>query len=158
MKKLLFATSILFLSDWAHSVERIQSIRLNRGQVERVYLSPGLGTVIHFPCAVVEAFVVRTADLKTQISPTDQKFLFLNLKLNSSLPANMVVRCANPNDVFVFDVIPSQTKHQDYVEVRSTFGRAGKLAEAGLTKTKSTQSFRKVVTEKPKLISKGGGR
>ncbi|MGE3760574.1 MAG: hypothetical protein AB7H97_22610, partial [Pseudobdellovibrionaceae bacterium] len=122
MKKLSFVISLLVSSTAATSVERIQATRFDRSQVKRIYLSPGLGSIVLFPCALIEVFVGRSDDLKVQISPNDKKTLFLNLKLNASLPTNLIAKCEPERNVFVFDVIPDRAKHQDVVEIRSFFG------------------------------------
>lgn len=119
MLKLLLITSLLYASD---KIDRIQSYRFDRSQVKQIYLAPGLGTKIMFPCSLIEAFAGRNDDLKTQISPNDKKVLYLNLKLNNSFPTNLIVSCENERTPYVFDVIPSKTKHQDIIEIKSGFG------------------------------------
>lgn len=138
-------------------VERIQSTRFDRSQVKRIFLAPGLGSIILFPCALVETFVGRSEDLKAQISPNDKKTLFLNLKLNSSLPTNLIARCEADKTVFVFDVIPSQVKHQDVVEIRNYYGRPQMTDLSEASKTHYI-SKRRLVVKEPELMDKGSGQ
>lgn len=152
MLKLFFAINLFSIVAMAN-VDRIQSLRFDRGNVQTIYLAPGLGSMILFPCALLEAFIGRSEDLKSQISPNDKKVLFLNLKLNSSLPTNVIARCENEKNAFVFDVIPSRAKHQDVVEIRSSFGSP---INRSLQTQKPTKTLpNKHVIEKPIQIIEG---
>ncbi len=155
MKKLLFVTNLLLVGPSFGQVERIQSTRFDRSQVMRIYLAPGLGSLVLFPCALVEVFVGRGEDLKAQISPSDKKTLFLNLKLNSSLPTNMIAKCEPERNVFVFDVIPSKSQHQDLVDIRNVFGRPSMMGRKPTELSKKDQSKGRLVLKSPVLIDKG---
>ncbi len=152
MLKLLFVINLISISAFAN-VDRIQSLRFDRGNVQTIYLAPGLGSMIIFPCALQEVFIGRSEDLKSQISPNDKKVLFLNLKLNSSLPTNVIARCENEKNAFVFDVIPSRAKHQDVVEIRSSFGSPINRQLQAQKPTKTLPN--KYVIAKPIQISEG---
>lgn len=158
MKKLLFVISAIAgaLAETAQAqVDRIQSMRFDKSKVERIYLAPGLGSIVLFPCSLQEVFVGRGEDLKVQISPNDKKTLFLNLKLNSSLPTNVIVKCEPEKSIFVFDVIPSKTRHQDLVEIRSSFGRPN---SKDFTSMQTTRSVNRLIVKSPELIEKGGAK
>lgn len=147
MLKLLLITNLLYATD---KIDRIQSFRFDRSQVKQIYLAPGLGTKIMFPCALAEAFAGRNDDLKTQISPNDKKVLYLNLKLNNSYPTNLIVSCETEKTPYVFDVIPSKTRHQDIIEIKSGFGSPVNRSQAQLPiKPPSTT---KVVLIQPTLM------
>lgn len=158
MKKLLFATNFLFVVSALGQVERIQSTRFDRSQVMRIYLAPGLGSLVLFPCALVEVFVGRGEDLKAQISPSDKKTLFLNLKLNSSLPTNMIAKCEPERNVFVFDVIPSKSQHQDLVDIRNVFGRPSMVGRKPTDLSKDGNEKGRLVIKSPVLVDKGGSK
>lgn len=158
MKKLLFVTNLLFFVPAMGQVERIQSTRFDRSQVMRIYLAPGLGSLVLFPCALVEVFVGRSEDLKAQISPSDKRTLFLNLKLNSSLPTNMIAKCEPEKNVFVFDVIPSKSQHQDLVDIRNVFGRPSMVGRKPIELSKSEKMKGRLVLKSPVLIDKGGSK
>ena len=151
MKKLLFAINLIPVFVLANP-ERIQSMRFDKSKVERIYLAPGLGSVVLFPCSLQEVFIGRSEDLKVQISPNDKRTLFLNLKLNSSLPTNVIVKCEVDKNIFVFDVIPSKSKHQDLVEIRSSFGRPN---AKDFIQIKPSIKTNRVVLKTRKLIEKG---
>lgn len=154
MKSLLFVISSFSLLCSADT-ERIQSMRFDKSKVERIYLAPGLGSIVIFPCGIQEAFVGRSDDLKVQISPNDKKTLFLNLKLNSSLPTNVIAKCEIEKSIFVFDVIPSKVRHQDLVEIRSSFGRPNSKDFVVMQTVRSTN---RLIVKNPELISKGGSK
>lgn len=164
MKKFLFALSFIFYEATMAQVERIQSTRFDRSQVMRIYLAPGLGSLVLFPCALVEVFVGRSEDLKAQVSPSDKKTLYLNLKLNSSLPTNMIAKCEIEKNIFVFDVVPSKSQHQDLVDIRNVFGRPSmtgmKPVELSLNNqsTSINPSKRRVVLKRPVLIEEGDSK
>lgn len=152
MKNLLFVISLFTIN--AHA-DRIQSLRFDKSQVQRIYLAPGLGSIVLFPCALEEVFVGRTDDLKVQISPNDKKTLFMNLKLSSSLPTNVIVKCSPDRSIFVFDVIPNKIRHQDFVEIRSSFGRPNMLGGPSIQQITKTKSNQRLILKSPVLIENG---
>lgn len=154
MKNLLFAISLCSVP--AIAQERIQSMRFDKSQVQRIYLAPGLGSIVLFPCGLQEVFIGRGEDLKAQISPNDKKTLFLNLKLNSSLPTNVIVKCSPEKSIFVFDVIPSRTRHQDLVEIRSSYGRPNLINGQHLEQVKQTKTVNRLIVKAPVLMENGG--
>lgn len=156
MKKLLLMISLFPVGALA-GLDRIQSMRIDRSMVHRIYLAPGLGSVVLFPCQLQEVFVGRSEDLKAQISPNDKHTMFLNLKLNSSLPTNVIVKCTPEKSIFVFDVIPSKSRHQDLVEIRSSFGRPN-IAGGSLQQVTQTKTINRLVVKAPVLVGKGGGK
>lgn len=135
--------------------ERIQSMRFDKSQVQRIYLAPGLGSIVLFPCGLQEVFIGRGEDLKAQISPNDKRTLFLNLKLNSSLPTNVIVKCNPEKSIFVFDVIPSRTRHQDLVEIRSSYGRPNLINGQRLERVSQTTTVNRLIVKAPVLIENG---
>ena len=154
MKSLLFAISLFSVSVMAQ--ERIQSMRFDKSQVQRIYLAPGLGSIVLFPCGLQEVFIGRGEDLKAQISPNDKKTLFLNLKLNSSLPTNVIVKCSSEKSIFVFDVIPSRTRHQDLVEIRSSYGRPNLMNGQRLEQVSQAKTINRLIVKTPVLMENGG--
>lgn len=154
MKNLLFAINLFSVSALAH--ERIQSMRFDKSQVQRIYLAPGLGSIVLFPCGLQEVFIGRGEDLKAQISPNDKRTLFLNLKLNSSLPTNVIVKCTPEKSIFVFDVIPSRIRHQDLVEIRSSYGRPNLISGQRLEQIRQTKTVNRLIVKSPVLMENGG--
>ncbi len=84
---------------------------------------PGLASVVTFPCDIDEAIVGREQDLKALVSPTTKKKqLTLFLSSGASQSTNLLVRCGDKKDLFVFDVISNRTIHQDVFKVRAFSG------------------------------------
>lgn len=160
MKKNFFVSLIPIF--WTYQAlaetDRIQSLRFDRSVVKAIHLAPGLGSIVLFPCPLLEVFVGRSQDLRAQISPNDKKTLFLNLKLNSSLPTNFIARCEGERNVFVFDVIPSRVKHQDVVEIRGFYGSPSQKNTRTTQITADTKVRNTLVLQAPKLIEQGGSR
>lgn len=152
MKKLFVLCSLLFPSMVFAEVARIKSTRFDRGSVMTIYLAPGLGSLLMFPCSLEEVFVGRSDDVSSQISTVNKKNLYLNLRLNSSLPTNLIAKCEEEKNVFVLDIIPSKSNHQDLVDIRSAYGRA--KSDEPLNES-SRPSVRKIVKSKPVVIEKG---
>lgn len=160
MKSLLFAINLFSFVNLCFakpSVDRIQALRFDRGSVKLIHLAPGLGSILLFPCALSEVFVGRGEDLKAQISPNDKKSLFLNLKLNSSLPTNLIARCEGERPVFVFDVIPSKSLHQDVVEIRSSFGGPSVVGLSPIQTSQDSPKRNIIVLKKPVQVKSGDG-
>ena len=153
MKKVLLSLSLLFFVNSEAATDRIQAMRFDRGKVMKIYLAPGLGSLILFPCGLSEVFIGRSDDLLAQISTTDKKNLFLNLKLNASLPTNIIAKCDEDKNVFILDVIPSRTRHQDLIDIRSVFGQAKR---SDISEVNDVPVLRNsVVVEKPILLESG---
>ncbi len=108
----------------AQAPSRITAIHFDKGKVERIYMAPGLATAVTFPCDLDEATTGRDEDLKAKVSPTSKRQLTLNLSNAASLPTNLIVRCGDRQELFVFDVIPSRKSHQDVVRITGTYGGA----------------------------------
>lgn len=155
MKNLLFVISLFPAITWA-AQGRIQSMRFDKSHVQRIYLTPGLGSMVSFPCNLLEVFIGRSEDLKVQISPNDKRTLFLNLKLNSSLPTNVIAKCSPEKSIFVFDVIPSRRLHQDYVEINSSFGKPNRIGSQKLEQITEVKSRNRLIVKAPVLVEDGG--
>lgn len=104
------------------SIPRLRAVHLDKALVERITMTPGLATVVTFPCSIDEAIVGREQDLKVSISQTTKKQLILSLVSGRAQATNLLVRCGDKRDLFVFDIIPSRTTHQDIVKVRAFSG------------------------------------
>lgn len=117
---LIFSLPVL-----AQNPERITAIHFNKGKVERIYMAPGLATALTFPCDLDEATVGRDEDLKAKVSPTSKRHLSLFLATSVSLPTNLIVRCGDKQELYVFDVVPSVINHQDVLRITGSYGGAG---------------------------------
>ncbi|MDG0816486.1 hypothetical protein NWE73_08935 [Bdellovibrio sp. PAP01] len=101
-------------------IKRISSISKDLSQVKKIYLHAGLVSTVEFKQAVIGVKVGNTDSIKAEISPSNPKEVTLRLKHQNAEPTNMIVRV--DRHVYVFDLIPSKTSHQDYVLIRGSFG------------------------------------
>ena len=117
--KLTNAIPVLLLASIAsaQTPNRITAINFDKSRVERLYMAPGLASALTFPCDLDEATVGRDEDLKAKMSPTTKRQLTLFLNSSASLPTNLIVRCGDRQEPFVFDVVPSRNSHQDVVRI-----------------------------------------
>lgn len=110
----------ILLSTCFATTSRIQSAITSQSEATTIYLRPGLASVLELPNDIVEARVGNPGDLKVLISQVSSKEITLFFKRSSVLPTNLIVRSGKK--MFVFDVIPSALKHQDYLKVTSSVG------------------------------------
>lgn len=153
MKK-IFLISLLAPIMAQASTKRIQSVLFDKGLPHKIYLHPGLGSVVIFPCFVSDSFLGDESQVDVRPSPSTRKNLLLNLKSNASKPTNLIIRCEGQLTHFVLDIIPSGTTHQDILEIRAAFGRP-EIKDAELNPTESQSpgsSPKKVVITSPVLI------
>lgn len=153
MKK-IFLISMLIPTISVASTKRIQSVFFDKGLPHKIYLHPGLGSVVIFPCFVSDSFLGDDSQVDVRPSPSTRKNLLLNLKSNASKPTNLIVRCEGQLTHFVLDIIPSSTTHQDILEIRAAFGRPEiKESEAIFPGSQNSIAIpKKVVVTAPVLI------
>ena len=112
--------SLLFFNISFAEVPRVSSTQTDLSKVQKIYLSPGLVSLIEFPSNIVEVRIGNPESVKAIISQASPKELTLLLTHQSSVPSNLIVRAEKR--VFIFDLVPSQSLHQDYIKVRGAFG------------------------------------
>lgn len=101
-------------------VGRLLSSQSDLSKVDKIYLSPGLVSLIEFPQNIIEVRVGNPRSVKALISQVSPKELTVYLTSGTSAPSNLIVRAEKR--VFVFDVVPSKSNHQDYIKIRGAFG------------------------------------
>lgn len=114
--------SIFFIFAQAQS-NRIESNFHNVGAPSKLFLKPGLISVIEFPQQISEVRIGNPNSVKTLISQISPKELTVFFKSANAVPTNLIVR--SDRKVFVFDLIPSKSTHQDYVKIRGSVGVIG---------------------------------
>ena len=129
MKK-IFLTNFVFclclfstFSNAEDSIKRVQSMIFDKGSPQKIYLHPGLGSVITFPCFVSDSFLGDESQAEIRPSPSNRKIILLSLKSQASRATNLIVRCEGQLSHFVIDIVPSNKTHQDVLEIRAAFGR-----------------------------------
>ena len=113
--------------------DRIRAMHFDKSRVEKVYVSPGLATLMIFPCEINEAIVGQEQGLKAVVSPTSKKQVTLFCSSSASLTTNLIVRCGGKTDPFVFDVVVSHVHHQDVLKVTGSFSGPVVNDDAGMT-------------------------
>lgn len=112
--------SLLFFNISFAEVARVSSTQTDLSKVQKIYLSPGLVSLIEFPSNIVEVRIGNPESVKAIISQASPKELTLLLTHHGSTPSNLIVRAEKR--VFIFDLVPSQSLHQDFIKVRGAFG------------------------------------
>lgn len=100
--------------------ERISSVNHNLSSVDKVYIAAGLASVVEFPKNIIEVRVGDNQSVKALISQVSPKELTIYLSSTASKASNLIVRA--DKKVYVFDIVPSTTNHQDYVKIKGSFG------------------------------------
>lgn len=112
---LIILMPIFFWNAAAWGIGRIQEVKIDRKKPYPVYMHPGRVTTIDMPCSISYAIPGSHGDVQTEIGPDKDSSLVVWLTSETSASTNLTVRCSNK--VVVFDIIPSRTNHQDYLNV-----------------------------------------
>jgi len=99
---------------------RVAERVLDQGEVDRIFVAPGLATSLEFPENVKEVTTGAPQIFKTMISSADQNEVILTLSNTKPFKTNLIVRTVKRT--LVFDLIPSLSKHQDLIVVKDTYG------------------------------------
>jgi hypothetical protein len=99
---------------------RIGTLTIDKQNVQKLYIAEGRSSMVIFPCNIKTFSTGPTKDIAANVNERDSKILEIWLGKASKQPAGLKVIC---NDhFFAFDVIPSTTIHQDFVNVRGAYG------------------------------------
>lgn len=102
--------------------KRISGQMVDLGEVHRIYMVPGMATVLEIPGAVT-GIRIGNPDLVEYYKPEKpDNEVTLVLKKSGSEPTNLIVRSGKRK--FVFDIVPSKKTHQDSVEIVGAYGGA----------------------------------
>jgi hypothetical protein len=99
---------------------RIESKYVNIGESSKIYLKPGLTSVLEFPYPILEVRIGNPNELKVIISQVSPRELTVYFKNSRSTATNLIVKSDRKN--YVFDVIPSNSNHQDYIKINGGIG------------------------------------
>lgn len=111
--------NLLFLTAFAQT-DRISTVSHDLANVDKIYVAAGLVSVLEFPQNIIEVRVGDLSSVKAVISQVSPKELTIYLSSSESKATNIIVRAEKK--VYVFDIVPSNSSHQDYVKIRGTFG------------------------------------
>lgn len=126
--KSLTIGAILITSALGHADEkvpnRISALDIDVSKVTRIKLAPGLVSVIEFKEPMSEVFVGNDASVKAKISKTKPNLVAVSLARGGVEPTNLIAFYSGEKKKVpvIFEVIPSNNTHQDYVKVVGTYG------------------------------------
>lgn len=142
---LLVTYSGIVLAD--QSISRIHKTQKNSEVVDQIHMTPGLVTLVEFNRPITEVRVGDASTVKALLSKVSPKELTLILTQKSIRPTNVIVR--TETKVLVFDVVPSVTKHQDYIKISSSYADAGFLEKSVILSpgSSSVQPSKNIVSE-----------
>lgn len=144
---------------------RIGSITVDKRHVQKLYIAQGRSSILIFPCNVKTFSTGPTKDISALLNDRDSKVLEVWLGRSGNQPAGLKVICNE--HLFAFDVIPSNTTHQDFVTVKGAYGIpmtfSGVETEVKGTvilSSDSTQNSHKISPKVIRIISssKDGGK
>lgn len=110
----------LLVSSALAQTERVSTVNHNLSTVDKIYVTAGLASVVEFPKNIIEVRVGDSQSVKAIISQVSPKELTVYLSSTASKASNLIVRA--DKRMYVFDVVPSTTNHQDYVKIKGSFG------------------------------------
>lgn len=114
--------SLLFLLLPTYSFaapDRLSLKQKDLSAVETIFVSPGLVSVIEFPNNIIEVRIGSPETLKVAISQVSPKEITVYLSTSAATPSNLIVR--SDRKIYVFDIVPSRTTHQDYIKLSGTY-------------------------------------
>lgn len=106
--------------------QRVAQIDFDITKVFKLYTTPGRDTSIYFPCNVEYATGGTAADLKITMPKKFPNLITVFLLKNSALPTSLKVFCSDV--VFVFDIVPSNTNHIDFLKIKTFHGELQKYS------------------------------
>lgn len=124
----MWLCSLFLALAFGASPQRLSTVSKDLSTSEKIYLKPGLAAVIEFPKPIIEVRIGNPANLKTSISTVSPKELTLFLESARAGATNLIVR--SDRKIYVFDVIPSFSDHQDFIKIRGGYGAPGYTSES----------------------------
>ncbi len=113
------ALPILLVVTTANGREAVTNEIFDLRKANRIAVGPGRISILVFPEAVAEAKVGAPDRLKVIGSTSDPKELTIFWVEAGTFETNLIVRTVRRT--FIFDIVPSLSKHQDLVRVRGAF-------------------------------------
>ncbi len=137
----MFFLHILTSNPSFAALPRIESKYLNISESSKIYIKPGLVSVLELPHNIIEVRIGNPNELKALISQVSAKELTLYFKNSHVSATNLIIK--SDRKTFVFDIIPTSTKHQDYIKINGGFGTlnqssAFKVLESSVINPKKT--------------------
>jgi type IV secretory pathway VirB9-like protein len=154
--KLYVFVQLFYFNSNIYALNRIESLNKNTGESSKIYIKPGLVTVLEMPQKIIEVRVGNPNYLKGVISQISPKEITLFLKNSNATPTNIILR--SDRKMYVFDIIPSVSKHQDYIKVSSGIGHvlnqnssAYKVLESSVIKPSKPEHLNRKLEQSEKV-------
>lgn len=132
------AVILCFCVSHARGRDAVSNEVFDLTKANRILIGPGRISVLVFPEAVAEAKIGAPDRLKVVTSATDAKELTLFWIQPGRFETNLIVRTVRRT--FIFDIVPSLSKHQDLVRVRG--GYSGNLSPIRILESQSLSPTR----------------
>lgn len=151
-RNIIFVCIVLmsFLSQTEAHPERLAQIDFDLQKVFRLYTSPGRDTGIYFPCVVEYATLGSSDDIKLNTPKKFQNMITVYLTRMSAQSTSLKVHCSDK--VFVFDVVPSKTRHIDFLKITKTHGELASYGES--EHPRLIHNKKPILLEKPRSLRK----
>ena len=120
---LIFLGSLICLSTYASNEKvprRISSKYVDMGKPQTIYMVPGMATLIELPTTIQKIRVGNSEDVQYTKPDRPENEITLFLKSAHAKPTNLFL--ISGKNKYIFDIVPSKTVHQDYIEVVGAFG------------------------------------
>ena len=112
---ILFFSVVLISQIGFGKVKRISEKEVDLSKPHPIYMTAGRATLLDFPCDITPTILGLTNDITATIGPDNKNTMTLWVNSDGSQPTNMIVKCND--EVFVFDILPNRSNHQDYINI-----------------------------------------
>jgi hypothetical protein len=99
---------------------RISSKYVDIGKPQTIYMVPGMATLIELPTPIHKVRVGNSDDIQYTKPDQPENEITLFLKSAQAKPTNLFL--ISGKSKYIFDIVPSKSIHQDYIEVIGSFG------------------------------------
>ncbi|MBK7892168.1 MAG: hypothetical protein IPJ84_15395 [Bdellovibrionales bacterium] len=132
---MLFSSLFVLIALPTFAAEPISRAVVDLSKSTEIHIAPGRVSVLAMPESIAEAKVGAPGKLKVVPSASDSTELTLFWVEGGAFRTNLIVRTTKR--IFVFDVVPVTSGHQDVIQVRGAFGAPG-LRSVGRAITETT--------------------
>ena len=165
LKTILKSISVMTLLFCLHSMEvqaapekgstprRISSRYIDMGQPQKIYMVPGMATLIELPTPIHKIRVGNSKDVQYTKPKQPENEVTLFLTHADAKPTNLFL--ISGKNKYIFDIVPSKSIHQDYIEVVGFYGGPEYEGSPSLKEDviDSSESVKKLGNEKKERAS-----
>jgi len=106
---------------WASPKRIDHNAQITDTAAKRIYLKPGLMTLLKLPCKITESSLGDPDSFKLSFSKKNQKRVALKAIKKGTYATNLILLCKER--AYVFDLIAQNKIHQDVVKLQRTCGK-----------------------------------